>query len=339
MNTTASSRHRRNTSPFLADRHIRRFRFRRHSPAFTIVELLIVVVIIAILATITIVAYNGIQNRARASAASSALSQAVKKLELYKVDNSAYPTSANLASAGITNTNDTTYQYTSDGTTYCLTATNVTISYYLNSTTTPSPTAGGCPGHGVGGNSPVTNLVTNPSFANDTSSWSTNAASISRVTTPWAIDSGALQVTPNGQDSYAYTDVPAEGGATYTALGTVHLESAQTGTFQGSSQQRNLFMQFRASDGTYLGAGNGIAAASPNSPGTYSQRAVGVAPAGSAILRLRLYNGATTGGGSVYWDQIMVIKGNYGGAYGDGSSLNWVWNGTANASTSTGPAL
>jgi prepilin-type N-terminal cleavage/methylation domain-containing protein len=42
------------------------------SPAFTIVELLITVVIIAILATITIVAYNGMQQRARASAASTA---------------------------------------------------------------------------------------------------------------------------------------------------------------------------------------------------------------------------------------------------------------------------
>ena len=50
----------------------------RSSPAFTIVELLIVIVVIAILAAITIVAYNGIQDRARASAASAALSSAVK---------------------------------------------------------------------------------------------------------------------------------------------------------------------------------------------------------------------------------------------------------------------
>ena len=36
---------------------------------FTIVELLIVIVVIAILAAITIVAYNGIQNQAKAAAA------------------------------------------------------------------------------------------------------------------------------------------------------------------------------------------------------------------------------------------------------------------------------
>ena len=47
---------------------------------FTIVELLIVVVVIAILAAITIVAYNGIQNRAKVSSLQSSASQANKKL-------------------------------------------------------------------------------------------------------------------------------------------------------------------------------------------------------------------------------------------------------------------
>lgn len=46
---------------------------------FTIVELLIVVVVIAILAAITIVAYNGINERARASGAASYASQIKKR--------------------------------------------------------------------------------------------------------------------------------------------------------------------------------------------------------------------------------------------------------------------
>jgi prepilin-type N-terminal cleavage/methylation domain-containing protein len=60
---------------------------------FTIVELLIVVVIIAILAAITIVAYNGIQNRAKASSAQSLANTIVKKAEAFYAVESSYPAS------------------------------------------------------------------------------------------------------------------------------------------------------------------------------------------------------------------------------------------------------
>ena len=61
------------------------------SRGFTIVELLIVIVVIAILAAITIVAYNGIQNRARASASQSAANTLAKKAEAANAVASAYP--------------------------------------------------------------------------------------------------------------------------------------------------------------------------------------------------------------------------------------------------------
>ena len=53
---------------------------------FTIVELLIVVVVIAILAAITIVSYNGITNRANASSAQSTAAALQKKAELFISD-------------------------------------------------------------------------------------------------------------------------------------------------------------------------------------------------------------------------------------------------------------
>jgi type IV pilus assembly protein PilA len=61
---------------------------------FTIVELLIVIVVIAILAAITIVAYNGIQNRAYDTTVQNDLATFFKKVELYKVNDSSsrYPT-------------------------------------------------------------------------------------------------------------------------------------------------------------------------------------------------------------------------------------------------------
>lgn len=58
---------------------------------FTIVELLIVIVIIAILAAITIVAYNGIQNRAKTSSAQSLANTVAKKAEAYNAIQTGYP--------------------------------------------------------------------------------------------------------------------------------------------------------------------------------------------------------------------------------------------------------
>ena len=55
---------------------------------FTIVELLIVIVIIAILAAITIVAYNGIQSRANTSAAKSNAESVQKVVEAFAADDS-----------------------------------------------------------------------------------------------------------------------------------------------------------------------------------------------------------------------------------------------------------
>jgi prepilin-type N-terminal cleavage/methylation domain-containing protein len=60
---------------------------------FTIVELLIVIVVIAILAAITIVAYNGIQQRANNSARISNASNAVKLISVYITAYGKYPSS------------------------------------------------------------------------------------------------------------------------------------------------------------------------------------------------------------------------------------------------------
>lgn len=59
---------------------------------FTIVELLIVVVVIAILAAITLVSFNNITNRANDSAAKETASNVQKKIELYNVEESTFPT-------------------------------------------------------------------------------------------------------------------------------------------------------------------------------------------------------------------------------------------------------
>ena len=83
-------------------------------PGFTVVELLVVIVVIAVLAAIAIVAYNGAQERARATAISSALNQAAKKIKLHEAGSDTYP--ATLAEIGVNDSSNISYQYTVDNT-------------------------------------------------------------------------------------------------------------------------------------------------------------------------------------------------------------------------------
>lgn len=67
-------------------------KLRQYSQGFTIVELLIVIVVIGILATITIVAYNNVISRANLTSAQAAASSVARKAEAFNAENSAYPT-------------------------------------------------------------------------------------------------------------------------------------------------------------------------------------------------------------------------------------------------------
>jgi prepilin-type N-terminal cleavage/methylation domain-containing protein len=64
---------------------------KHRAKGFTIVELLIVIVVIAILAAIVIVAYNGIQERARNSTRINDINAAQRLVEAYNAQNGEYP--------------------------------------------------------------------------------------------------------------------------------------------------------------------------------------------------------------------------------------------------------
>jgi len=117
---------------------------------FTIVELLIVVIVIAILAAITIVAYNGIRDRASDSAAKTELSQAGTKLAANKVLNGGvYAQDWTAAqSAGVTFSSDTTVNYYSNGSSYCLQTQKNAKNYFISSDDT-TPRTGSCTNDGI----------------------------------------------------------------------------------------------------------------------------------------------------------------------------------------------
>jgi prepilin-type N-terminal cleavage/methylation domain-containing protein len=111
---------------------------------FTIVELLIVVVVIAILAAITIVAYNGIAKKANNASIQETLSQAARKLELYRTSDpsSLYPSTLAAAGLNLVNSGGLLYVYaiSTDNTQYCLASSNSGRTYYVtNTSSTPKP--------------------------------------------------------------------------------------------------------------------------------------------------------------------------------------------------------
>ena len=312
---------------------------------FTIVELLIVVVIIAILAALAIAGYNGMQQRARASAASSALSQASKKLKLHMVDNSTYP--ASLSDIGINDTDDVTYQYTPNNTTnppaFCITATSVNVSYKL--TESSAPVAGGCPGHGTGGVAAITNLATNPGIEVSTTSYTSNRITMARSTT-WAGGgtSSLSAVATDAANADSYVSVGGDlggfrtglqAGKTYTISATLYMPAPQTGTLGGNAQ-RQIAAWYTSSTGAHTIVRSNQA---PNAAGTTQLSVTFSIPSTAIGAWVRLYHGGLAGSGTLYFDNIMITEGSTAYTYADGSSPNWIWNGTAHNATSTGPAL
>lgn len=89
------------------------------SKGFTIVELLIVIVVIAILVSISVVSYNGIVNVAKDSAVATELNSVTKKVAQFTVESGdIYPT--DLADAGVSAQSSEKYQYSYGVSTYCI---------------------------------------------------------------------------------------------------------------------------------------------------------------------------------------------------------------------------
>lgn len=117
---------------------------RNHLQAFTIVELLIVIVIIAILAAVTVVAYAGIQNRAIATMLKSDLHNGATQLGVAKAENGSYPISGGILQKSV----DTSLVYLRNPSgSYCLSATSSrssSMSFYITSDDTVAR-EGSCP--------------------------------------------------------------------------------------------------------------------------------------------------------------------------------------------------
>lgn len=319
---------------------------------FTIVELLIVVVVIAILAAITIVAYNGIQSRAKDSAAQLTADQATKKLLVYKVTNGGnYPADAaelatvlNLPSPGsgatvVTASDGTTYEYIANNSvsprTYCLTTTKSGISFFTGTSNGNNATKGACPGHSANGVATVTNLVLNPRPNSDY--WFASSTGVAKVTFVGSgLDSAArsTRVSTSGYALYSRRNIPvttAAAGDTYTVLFTIVASKSTTIVFQ---------VGYGTGTST-IGAVSKTIELTGGQPQTV--RHTFTIPNGydGESLFNKFYWGTGVGAVNDYFDvsRVMWVKGTYAGGYGDGDSPGWTWNGDANNATSIGPTI
>lgn len=106
---------------------------KQNQNGFTIVELLIVVVVIAILAAITIVAYNGISQRANASSLQSEVASALKKIETLKIGSNTATYPSEITTQGFASSTTLSYFNNSSENSFCVQSKKGTLVYSATS--------------------------------------------------------------------------------------------------------------------------------------------------------------------------------------------------------------
>ncbi len=333
------------------------FRSRASSPrtsptltGFTIIELLIVIVVIAILAAVSIVAYRGIQDRANASSAQSLASQTATKLKLYYAENESYP--ATLSDAGITASGlQYSFNNTTSPKTFCITATTSNKSYYQNNTTNTTPTQGGCSGHGQGGVGAVTNLIANPNFAGSGAigpGWVAYSHGTNSITRSLSGNEQTMTVTSltGGYRRAGIGHSPSIQVGTPLSPNTKYVSGIVTLNTSGlAAGTRVRLLVDIANSGTWMADRSATTTTVSNSlqlvlpPSLITVQATNITP----YVWVETTAGSDwTGSSTIKASKIAIYltdSSSFSPVYFDGSSPNWIWNGTPNNSTSTGPAL
>ena len=338
----------------------------KQQPGFTIVELLIVVVVIAILAAITIISYNGIAGRATITVIQSDLNTAAKQLDTDKTTSSdeKYPATLALAAGGkgLKASNDAVFEYTADNLAkpagFCLSSSKGSLLYYVDQTN--EVRQGFCPGHNGGGTN-IVNLATNPSMELNGTGF-TLASSMGLSGSETATRSSTIAHTGGNSLRITGLSIPAgedEAVRVITAYSPMVL--VPNDRYQMSTYVRTSNSNVRVGVGgnyqfTRSGTGsNSVGVAEQTTlvaANTWTRRsaellinanALTIAATNNARLRMEISIGAQTTAivpsDIIYLDSIMITKANTLQTYADGNSPGWIWGGTANNSASRGPVL
>jgi prepilin-type N-terminal cleavage/methylation domain-containing protein len=294
---------------------------------FTIVELLIVIVVIGILAAITIVAYNGVSNRAKVANAQSDLEGTVKIAENARAiaGTNVYPSSL----TGV----DTDVTYTANAAAlggYCATEVVGSVTYMVTATNTVPHIGPGCT---------TTNIVTNPSFENASAG----------ITTGWvnganaSISSTSANGAANGTYAGLVTHINTTAGNAYIAIPMTTVVGKQYAlSFAIKSVSASIpALTSSIHNTTVGGSAPGDASSISITPTAAFTRYTTTWTAESTTTYFDIDISGTTAAQTYAIDSVMATEGNNAGSYVDPLTVPtiWTWSGTVGASTSSGPAF
>jgi prepilin-type N-terminal cleavage/methylation domain-containing protein len=313
---------------------------KRSSTGFTIVEILVVIAIIGILATISIISYGSWKKTTITNQVKSDLNAVLAAMESSRTFNDVYPSSVPtsvVASNGVTLSGGSS----DSGVTYCVTATSTqdpTVSYYVTSSTGQgTPTSGACPNI-------ITNLAVNPSLETNLTGWTgPNSSVVTR-------DTGK---TKTGANASALVTMPINSAAT-VGFSMYAMGATAVPTLLATSTTYTVSVWVYVPTGTVDPKisiqGTGVASVTNGAAYTTTVKDAWVqlsntfttSASGSVTLYL-LNKVATVSAGTQFWaDGLMMVQGTTTYTYADGNTTTpyvWSWTGTTNNSTSTGNAF